>query len=136
MRPSWQTWRDRPGQLSVLRIATLVLLLLPVAKALYDAGDIAHGARPLNDMIHRAGFWALVFLGWTAYGFQPNLFDHPGTFSLTQEAFNVATKDGLAAIYVIGAVAPFHLPSRAPLPKRRATEIVPAPSGHGDSVRS
>ncbi len=65
MRPSWQTWRDRPGQLSVLRIATLVLLLLPVAKALYDAGDIAHGARPLNDMIHRAGFWALVFLGVT-----------------------------------------------------------------------
>ena len=65
MRPSWQIWRDRRGQLSVLRIATLVLLLLPVAKALYDAGDIAHGARPLNDMIHRAGFWALVFLGVT-----------------------------------------------------------------------
>ena len=26
---------------------------------------ILHGARPLNDMIHRAGFWALVFLGVT-----------------------------------------------------------------------
>ncbi len=26
---------------------------------------IAHGARPLNEMIHRAGFWALVFLGVT-----------------------------------------------------------------------
>ena len=24
-----------------------------------------HGARPLNDLIHRAGFWALVFLGVT-----------------------------------------------------------------------
>jgi len=51
--------------LSILRIATLALLLLPLAKALLDAEIIAHGARPLNDMIHRAGFWALVFLGVT-----------------------------------------------------------------------
>jgi methionine sulfoxide reductase heme-binding subunit len=65
LRPPWQIWRDRRGRLSPLRIATLVLLLLPVAKALYDADAIAHGARPLNDMIHRAGFWALVFLGVT-----------------------------------------------------------------------
>lgn len=60
-----QIWRDRRGRLSSLRIATLALLLLPVAKALVDASDIVHGARPLNDMIHRAGFWALVFLGVT-----------------------------------------------------------------------
>jgi sulfoxide reductase heme-binding subunit YedZ len=60
-----QIWRDRRGRLSILRIGALLLLLLPVAKALYDAGDILHGARPLNDMIHRAGFWALVFLGVT-----------------------------------------------------------------------
>ena len=65
MKAKWQVWRDRRGRLSPLRIATLALLLLPVAKALIDAGDIAHGARPLNDMIHRAGFWALVFLGVT-----------------------------------------------------------------------
>jgi sulfoxide reductase heme-binding subunit YedZ len=64
-KPSWQVWQDRRGRLSPLRIATLALLLLPVAKALVDAGDIAHGARPLNDLIHRAGFWALVFLGVT-----------------------------------------------------------------------
>lgn len=80
--------------------------------------------------------WGLVFLGWIASGFQPNLFDHPGTFSLTQEAFNVVTKDGLAAIYVIGAVAPFHFRSRAPAPKGKSALIAPAPSGHGDSVRS
>jgi len=61
----WQIWRDRRGTLSPLRLGTLVLLLLPVAKALYDADAIYHGARPLNDMIHRAGFWALVFLGVT-----------------------------------------------------------------------
>ena len=62
---NWQLWRDRRGRLSALRLAVLALLLLPLAKALYDAGAIAHGARPLNDLIHRAGFWALVFLGVT-----------------------------------------------------------------------
>jgi hypothetical protein len=77
-----------------------------------------------------------VFLGWIASGFQPNLFDHPGTFSLAQEAFNVATKDGLAAIYIIGAVAPFRFPSRASALKRSSNVILPATSGHGDSVRS
>lgn len=63
--PDWQLWRDRRGRLSPLRIAALALLLLPLAKALFDAGLIAHSARPLNDLIHRAGFWALVFLGVT-----------------------------------------------------------------------
>ena len=65
MTASWQLWRDKRGRLSALRIATLVLLLLPVAKALYDADAILHGARPLTDLIHRAGFWALIFLGVT-----------------------------------------------------------------------
>jgi len=62
---SWQLWRDRRGRLSVLRLATLTLLLVPLAKAVFEAGEIAHGARPLNELIHRAGFWALVFLGVT-----------------------------------------------------------------------
>jgi sulfoxide reductase heme-binding subunit YedZ len=62
---SWQLWRDRRGRLSPLRIATLAILLLPLAKAMLEADTIAHGARPLNDLIHRAGFWALVFLGLT-----------------------------------------------------------------------
>jgi sulfoxide reductase heme-binding subunit YedZ len=65
MGQSWQLWRDKRGQLSPLRIAALLLLLLPLAKALIEADTIAHGARPLNDLIHRAGFWALVFLGVT-----------------------------------------------------------------------
>jgi sulfoxide reductase heme-binding subunit YedZ len=65
MKFRWQIWRDRRGRLSLLRIGTLVLLLLPVAKAVYDADALYHGARPINDMIHRAGFWALVFLGVT-----------------------------------------------------------------------
>jgi sulfoxide reductase heme-binding subunit YedZ len=65
MQGSWQIWRDRRGRLSPLRIAALALLLFPLAKALFDADAIAHGARPLNDLIHRAGFWALVLLGVT-----------------------------------------------------------------------
>lgn len=63
--PSWQIWRDRRGNLSALRMAALALLLFPLAKALLDAGAIANGARPLNDLIHRAGFWALILLGVT-----------------------------------------------------------------------
>ena len=65
MKASWQLWRDRRGRLSYLRIGLLALLLLPFAKAVLEAGAIAHGARPLNELIHRAGFWALVFLGVT-----------------------------------------------------------------------
>ena len=62
---SWQIWRDRRGRLSPLRLVALALLLFPLAKALFDFDAIAHGARPLNDLIHRAGFWALVLLGVT-----------------------------------------------------------------------
>ena len=65
MASSWQLWRDRRGRLSYLRLAVLALLLMPLAKAVLEAGAIAHGARPLNELIHRAGFWALVFLGVT-----------------------------------------------------------------------
>ncbi len=65
MKLSWQLWRDPRGRLSFLRIGTLALLFAPFAKALFQANEIAHGARPLNELIHRAGFWALVFLGVT-----------------------------------------------------------------------
>jgi methionine sulfoxide reductase heme-binding subunit len=65
MTQSWQLWRDPRGQLSFLRIGALALLFMPLAKALFQANEIAHGARPLNELIHRAGFWALVFLGVT-----------------------------------------------------------------------
>jgi methionine sulfoxide reductase heme-binding subunit len=65
MSYSWQLWRDRRGRVSWLRIGTLVLLLLPLAKAAFEINAIVHGARPLNELIHRAGFWALIFLGVT-----------------------------------------------------------------------
>ncbi|HZP68967.1 MAG TPA: ferric reductase-like transmembrane domain-containing protein [Pseudolabrys sp.] len=65
MKSSWQLWRDRRGRPSLLRVAALAVLLFPLAKAVLEAGAIAHGARPINELIHRAGFWALVFLGAT-----------------------------------------------------------------------
>jgi sulfoxide reductase heme-binding subunit YedZ len=57
-----QVWRDRRGNLSPLRVAALAFLLMPVGIALWNADAIAHGARPLNDVIHRAGFWMLMFI--------------------------------------------------------------------------
>jgi hypothetical protein len=42
---SWQIWRDRRGHLSALRVATLAFLLAPLVKAVFQASEIAHGAR-------------------------------------------------------------------------------------------
>jgi sulfoxide reductase heme-binding subunit YedZ len=61
-KASWQVWRDGAGRLSPLRIATLIFLLVPVAVAIYDFHTEGFGARPLNNVIHRAGYWALIFL--------------------------------------------------------------------------
>jgi methionine sulfoxide reductase heme-binding subunit len=58
----FEIWRDRRGRLSALRIVTLALLLWPLALAAWNAQAIAAGARPVNDLIHRAGFWALMFV--------------------------------------------------------------------------
>ena len=63
-RAPWQVWRDTAGRLSWLRIAALCFLLMPLAIATYDFNFNleAVGARPLNNVIHRAGFWTLIFL--------------------------------------------------------------------------
>ncbi len=60
----WQVWRDASGRLSGLRIAVLVFLFVPVAIATYDFTLNLEliGARPLNNVIHRTGYWALIFL--------------------------------------------------------------------------
>jgi len=56
-----------------------------------------------------------------AYGFHPNHYGDPN-FSVGQEIFNVVTKDGLAAIYLLGGLRPFHLrtsraaPASDPIP--------------------
>lgn len=46
-----------------MRVASLLFLFLPLAIAIYDykfAGFVS--PRPVNDVIHRTGYWALVFL--------------------------------------------------------------------------
>lgn len=62
MPASLALWRDRKGQLSPLRIATLAILLWPIVLAGFDASRGALTGRPLNELIHRSGWWALVFL--------------------------------------------------------------------------
>src|ERR1700680_4646880 len=57
-----QIWRDRRGRLPWLRVTALALLLTPLAIALWDADAIMYGARPVNNLIHRAGFWMLMFI--------------------------------------------------------------------------
>jgi sulfoxide reductase heme-binding subunit YedZ len=58
----WQVWRDAAGRLSPLRIAALTLLFVPAMIATYDFNTEGFGARPLNNVIHRTGYWALIFL--------------------------------------------------------------------------
>jgi sulfoxide reductase heme-binding subunit YedZ len=56
-------WRDRRGRVSALRVGTLLLLLVPILLAVLAAfSDQGFGARPLNDLIHRAGYWTLMFI--------------------------------------------------------------------------
>jgi sulfoxide reductase heme-binding subunit YedZ len=60
---SFALWRDNRGRLSVLRIATLLLLIWPIGLAVVAwQTEIRFEARPVNDLIHRAGFWMLMFL--------------------------------------------------------------------------
>ena len=58
----WQVWRDASGRLSALRIVALLFLIVPVVIAVYDFNTEGYGARPLNNVIHRTGYWALIFL--------------------------------------------------------------------------
>jgi sulfoxide reductase heme-binding subunit YedZ len=62
LKSPWQVWRDASGRISLLRIITLAFLVLPVAIAAYDYSTVGFGARPINDVIHRTGYWALLFL--------------------------------------------------------------------------
>jgi methionine sulfoxide reductase heme-binding subunit len=63
MTSSFELWRDSRGRLSALRIATLAFLLWPIGLALVAwQTEIRFEARPINDLIHRAGFWMLMFL--------------------------------------------------------------------------
>jgi sulfoxide reductase heme-binding subunit YedZ len=58
----WQVWRDASGNVSALRVVALAFLLVPVLVAVYDFQTEGFGARPINNVIHRTGYWALIFL--------------------------------------------------------------------------
>jgi sulfoxide reductase heme-binding subunit YedZ len=62
LKAPWQVWLGADGRISPLRLVTLAYLLAPVAIATHDYATVGFGARPLNDVIHRTGYWALLFL--------------------------------------------------------------------------
>ncbi len=62
LKAPWQLWLDSAGRVSPLRILSLLFILVPVAIAVYDFNTEGFGARPLNNVIHRTGYWALMFL--------------------------------------------------------------------------
>jgi methionine sulfoxide reductase heme-binding subunit len=63
MNSAFELWRDRRGRLSVARIIALILLVMPIGLAVAAAlTETRFDARPLNDLIHRSGYWALVFV--------------------------------------------------------------------------
>ncbi len=57
----YQLWRDRRGRLAPLRITALALLLVPLALALNAWLTHQLAPRILNDLVHRTGYWALLF---------------------------------------------------------------------------
>ena len=60
MRPVLKVWRDRSDRISVLRVVTLICLFSPLGKAIYDFDTIKLDARPITNLIHRTGDWALA----------------------------------------------------------------------------
>ncbi|MFZ5692782.1 MAG: sulfite oxidase heme-binding subunit YedZ [Pseudomonadota bacterium] len=59
---SYQLWRDRRGRVSPLRITALAFLLVPAALALHAWYAHTLAPRLLNDLVHRTGYWALIFM--------------------------------------------------------------------------
>jgi DMSO/TMAO reductase YedYZ heme-binding membrane subunit len=62
LRHPVKVWRDPSDRISALRIVTLMCLFAPLSKAIYDSDGIRFDARPITELIHRTGDWALIFL--------------------------------------------------------------------------
>jgi methionine sulfoxide reductase heme-binding subunit len=58
----YQLWRDRRGRISPMRLCALALLLVPGALALQAWFAHTLAPRLLNDLVHRTGYWALIFM--------------------------------------------------------------------------
>jgi len=62
-KAAWQIWRGADGRVSWLRIAVIAYLFLPFVFAIYDYQiEGLKPARPINDVIHRTGYWTLLYL--------------------------------------------------------------------------
>jgi methionine sulfoxide reductase heme-binding subunit len=62
LRHPLKVWRDPGDRISALRIVTLICLFAPLGKTIYDFDAIRLDPRPVTDLIHRTGDWALIFL--------------------------------------------------------------------------
>jgi methionine sulfoxide reductase heme-binding subunit len=62
LRAPLKVWRDPSDRISALRIVTLMCLFAPLSKAIYDSDTIRLDPRPITELIHRTGDWALIFL--------------------------------------------------------------------------
>jgi SAM-dependent methyltransferase len=101
------------GHVTWLHLFYLTFSLSGWVVAAHVAGIRAHPALLLA--------WGLIFLGWIAFGFHPNRYLDHAPLSAGQEIFNVLTKDGLAAIYLIGGIAPFRWTRRSERAARGTT---------------
>ena len=59
---AWQIWRDRRGRVAPLRVIALSLLLVPAALMIQAYGSNGVPGRLWNDLVHRTGYWALIFV--------------------------------------------------------------------------
>jgi hypothetical protein len=50
-----------PDRISALRIVTLMCLFAPLGKMIYESDPIRLDPRPITELIHRTGDWALIF---------------------------------------------------------------------------
>ena len=57
-----KVWRDPSDRISALRIVTLMCLFAPLGKMIYESDAIRLDPRPITELIHRTGDWALIFL--------------------------------------------------------------------------
>ena len=62
MRHLLKVWRDPSDRISALRIVTLMCLFAPLCKTIYNFDAIRLDPRPITNLIHRTGDWALIFL--------------------------------------------------------------------------
>jgi hypothetical protein len=62
LRHPLKVWRDPSDRISALRIVTLICLFAPLSKMIYDSDAIRLDPRPITELIHRTGDWALIFL--------------------------------------------------------------------------